>query len=354
MSWFNKTPHRPTAPLPGPNESVLNVKGFDRLNPSTQWKSPIRDLNAANREYAYIPAEGHLPFVDLAPRFIELMKLCWVHGKVNTGAKRGPVTIGANMAPNFPFNGPGRAQQAPANAPEYKKTLGPLDFQGLISDFKLTEKLERVNAYTFRGEGRSPLDIEAAGGLHPPVTRTDAYHVEKRIYPRFSKYMQKCYGLDVSMEQFNRAYNQVIFDGRDRLMIRCYVAWWDLVERESHHVGEMVKDQALKNFVSTSRYLGVAQDFASHAKKDPMWVFVMRVRGGFNIKGRHRYNNNPNEQEIAFPGPLPWEEVFAFRRQDTWGKLVGPIYMRKVFEAVNPAAYKEVFEILSGKPQKPV
>ena len=59
---------------------------------------------------------------------------------------------------------------------------------------------------------------------------------------------------------------------------------------------------------------------------------------------------HPGEGEIAYPGALPWNEVFGFRRSVKC-LFTGPVYLRQGFAARNPTAYQQIYELLSGKPQ---
>src|SRR5262249_43274967 len=103
MSWFTKkAPARPVAPSPG-GDRPLNIKGFDCLLPDPQYGATRGDWNNDRAEYAYIPAEGNLPFVDLAAKFVELIRHCWQLGQARPNAARGPVKIGMNAAPTVPM-----------------------------------------------------------------------------------------------------------------------------------------------------------------------------------------------------------------------------------------------------------
>ena len=77
----------------------------------------------------------------------------------------------------------------------------------------------------FRGDTRPPQAIQACDGFKPPITRTDQHYVEKTIYPEFATYMQKRYGVEVTMGQFNAAYQEKVTNRDERLVMNGYFAW---------------------------------------------------------------------------------------------------------------------------------
>src|SRR5262245_55001577 len=75
-------------------------------------------------------------------------------------------------------------------------------------DWGATNEFTRVNAYTFRGEeSRPPKVVEEAGGFHPPITRTDQWYVDNKVFPHFQDYMKRRFQMNLTREQFNRVYN---------------------------------------------------------------------------------------------------------------------------------------------------
>ena len=42
----------------------------------------------------------------------------------------------------------------------------------------MAKDLERINAYTFRGDDREPYEVMKAGGFNPPASRTDDRYLE--------------------------------------------------------------------------------------------------------------------------------------------------------------------------------
>src|SRR5581483_6990324 len=96
----------------------------------------------------------------------------------------------------------------------------------------------------------------------------------------------------------------------------------------------------------------VAKGFAA----DSGWVYVTLVQGGFLVpdKGKHVWTSVFGEQEIALPAPIPWSNVFGFRkvaRLPGGVKFVGPVYLRRRLQAKNAKIHTECYELLSGKVQ---
>jgi hypothetical protein len=340
-------PQQPPQPPSRPGQAAppLTFSGFDCLPPdpafagqrTPSWWSP-------GVHVPLIRAERGLPFVDLAPRMVELIKHCWKNTAVSDPEQRGRLFVGTggtrpqHLAGQFQNHG-------------YAKQVTPLSsVSSIAEDWTDLGKIPRVNAYTFRGDhGRTPRDIEKAGGFHPPVTRTDSYYVNNFIYPRFSGYMQRRFNVDISKEQFARIYAQKVVLPEDRLAMRNYFVWRSLVEQESHHVVRMVADETLMGYISTSSSIGVAMGFATRGANDG-WVYVTRVRGGFRMDKRATAKDYA-EHEIAFPGTLAWSDVFGFRKYTKKTGFEGPIYVRQAFAAQNAKAYQQIFELLSGKDQ---
>jgi hypothetical protein len=134
-------------------------------------------------------------------------------------------------------------------------------------------------------------------------------------------------------------------------MILDYSIWRALADREAVHMGRMLAEEAMKGYISTTRATTVAKAFA----KDGGWVYVSLVRGGFHVpeKGKTDWTKIFGEQELAFPGTIEWRDIFGFRQVSPSGgkRFVGPIYLRKGFETKNCTAFRQVHDLLSGKPQ---
>lgn len=306
------------------------------------------------QEDEFIQAEGKLPQVNLPAKMRELMDHCWKVASVPKAAPQLAVQLGGGRAQQFQR---AQASQHPADvirvtrlqSNEHVKQVSPLT-SGIGTypqDWNLANHLQRVNAYTFRGEvdSRGPRQVEAAGGFAPPITRTDQYYVDEYIFPYYAGYLKRRFGIDLTKDDFNRIYARVGLTPDDREALKIFMSWSKLVDNESHHIGRMTASQVLKNYISTSRGVATAISFAGIGG----WIYVTRVRGAFNLTKGHAYNTKEPERECAFPGTLPWSDVFAFRKSNG-SRMVGPLWLRAGFQAANPTAYQKVFQAMSNRP----
>jgi hypothetical protein len=373
VSFFTKKPpvrptnQTPAMPFRSAPAAPLAFAGFECLRPDPRFATvPYRRVEKG-QYIPYIKADGILPMMNLPAKLLELINHCWTAASAANGAQRGPLQIGMNAAPKVapahlpsPNHSRGvgtRQDQMQGKASEYVKQIGPLSQHEVARDWKLIADLERVNAYTFRGDKhRSPKDIEAAGGFHPPITRTDQRYVDEVIYPYFRDYLDRRFGAKLTKQQFAMVYNKQVVPPKYDQLLSSYFEWRGLVETESFHVPRMVRNQDLKAYVSTTRHIRVAERFATtDMSKDQStdgWVYVTHVRGGFNIPPQTQWVKI-DEQEIAYCGSIAWDDVVAFRECVAAPVgLTGPIYLRQSFQSRNPSACREVFEVLSGKQQK--
>ncbi|WP_321470547.1 hypothetical protein [uncultured Paludibaculum sp.] len=347
----------PTRPARQAPESYA---GFDCLQADDATHSYGRGWSGSatgdNRMLPYIQAEGDLPFVDIPAKLKELIDHCWKLGSVSQAAPRSHVQMGMGRV-----NALQQAQNSwkPADIiaanrikenGRYVKEVSPVNaYKTIAQDWKLTEQLERVNAYTFRGDSRNPRAVEADGGFHPPVSRTDKAYVETVVYPMFNGYMKRRFGMEIPIDQFHRIYHQTVTFPKDQMAMKTFFAWRALVDIESHHIARMMSSEILKNYISTSKDVGVAKNFT---KAKGGWIYVTLVRGGFHLTSDHQWGQGQrvSEQEIALPGSLPWTDIFGFR-QCVGCLLVGPLYLRQGFGTRNPSAHRQVFELMSNKRQ---
>lgn len=303
----------------------------------------------------FIPAEGNLQQPGLPRELQALINHPWRRATPR-GPRMGGVTMGKPVL-NW------AKQQGMIQEQPYFKQVAPLHspaspIQSATTalrekpEWKKIGELQRVNAYTFRGDRRPPMEIGKAGGFQPPITRTDSQYVEGTIYKQFAHYMNQRFGVEVPKDEFLRAYAQTVTQPSDRDLIRSYLSWAGLVQGESYHLGIMLAQEDLKAYISTTRAVTVAKGFAASGADG--YVYVTRVVGGFLIPGRgaHAWTELYGEQEIAHLGPVAWSEVFAFRQVGRKSaKFTGPLSIRKGLLKSNPAAYQEIFALLSGKKQ---
>jgi len=371
MATFT-APIRPTTALPPRTEDFMAMAPDPQFEGQEEWGSG--DWPASRPSIKAIKAETVLPFVDLPAKLQQLMHHCWKAAQASGGprgafqigasaarANHIPVTVRALQASRVPENIIEARNVQERNAP-YMKQVIPIKPNDAVkdhpaphltavipNDWGITNQLERVNAYTFRGDTRSPQAIQACDGFQPPVTRTDQFYVEDTIYPEFARYMRKRYGMEVTKAQFYAAYRQTVTNRDERLVMNGFFAWKSMVDNEAYHVGRMLANETLKGFVSTTKAIPVAKGFA----KPGGWVYVTLVQGGFLIpdKGKHVWTATFGEQEIALPASIPWSHIFGYRQVGEGKMFTGPIYLRRSLYARNPKAYGKCYELLSGKSQ---
>jgi len=310
----------------------------------------------------FIEADQKLPHVDLPAKLKEMMDHCWKKASHSPAATRGPIQIGGARQQAFnnlrPQIGGARMQANMMKAGTHTPMVSPTNFpakaphlEGIASDWSVMKELNRVNAFTFRGDSRTPGAIKTAGGFNPPVTRNDQTYVEGAMYDQFADYMKRRFQVTVDKRTFLEAYNKTFSTPDSKALLRELSLWQHLVHNESLHAGRMVANEALKGYISTTKAITVAKGFA----KSNGWVYLTLVQGGFEIpaKGKHAWTQIFGEQEIALPCALEWKNIFGFRQIAPQGplKFVGPIYMRKGASGMSQGAMNQALDLFSGKPQ---
>ncbi len=338
--------------LPVAGDTSLSAE-FDCFHPNEDFaKGEARGFKSYMGKVPNLPfikAEKSLPPADL-PKMIEYMiHHSWQSSKKPTTQRSGLV-IGAGLrqAANVVDAARTVARPVSPHAPVDNKP----HLSQIATDWKLMGRQLRVNAYAFRGDSRSPVDIKQANGFQPPNTRTDQRYVDGTVYKGFSSYMERRYGITVSLQTFQKAYAGAATSEHEREMVHNYFIWRTLSDNEALHLGRMLACEDLKGYTSTTRSLVVAKGYA----KPDGWAYVTLVRGGYLVlaKKATAWTSIFGEQEIALPGPIKWTKVFGFRKVDEpSGKFVGPVYLRNNFEARNPDAFKECHELMSGRSQEP-
>jgi hypothetical protein len=365
------TPARPNTAAP------FHLSDFDVVAPDPEFARQEQPASTSwvGGPLPFIPAESTLPFVDLPGKLIELIDHCWKSGSAPTQIPRaGQFQIGAGARTghvpgikNALLNGSspeGTLRGVELRNADYRKQEHPLSdvargtaphLRSIVpNDWKVTLQLQRVSAYTFRGDKRGPKDVRGHGGFNPPITRTDQYYVDNVMYDQFNSYMRRRFGFTqgIPKDVFDRAYKKACTSPDDRMVMQNFCVWRSMVENEAYHLGRMMFKEALKGYISTTRAVTVAKGFA-RGNGGPGWVYLTQICGGFLVpeKGTHEWTQSWGEQEIALPRPIPWDLVFACRETRSAGTFTGPIYMRRGFATRNAHAYKEAFELLSGRVQ---
>lgn len=270
-----QTPAGAPAPERPKPEAPLLVSDFEAIvaDPNFAKEEMPGNVSWLGGTLPFIKAEGGLPFVNLPAKLLELVQHCWTAGQrpqdpripnnptIGAGARVNhiPNTVSALQGQRTPQGIIGARLVQDRNLP-YQKQVHPLSggddpiphLASIVpTDWKVTEELTRVNAYTFRGDTRPPLQIEAAGGFHPPIQRNDQQYVDGTVFPKFRDYMMRRFQIKLDKAEFDRAYKKHVVFEQDRMVIQNFCVWTSMVENEAYHVGRMLSSETLKGYIST-------------------------------------------------------------------------------------------------------
>ncbi|HEY4354792.1 MAG TPA: hypothetical protein VGN16_03515 [Acidobacteriaceae bacterium] len=303
---------RTNATLPEDYDAV-NIKEFDAefniipVPDQTQAKANALVCNESNMNY--IKSNLRMAPLNLQDFYTQMAKRQWQAAQPFVSRTSSPMHVAKGMLAI------GARRDLGAN-PMLADNSRPMMPGGHATDWNLIPGLERVNAYAFRGDKRSPRSIKDAGGFQPPSTRTDKRYMEL-IASRFAAYMKKRFNQDVveaDVVQYIRGKGEA---GRAFME---YEMWRSILKKEEMHIGRMVADEFLRGYISTSRNVNTAYSFASmtsaDGKRQPIYaVYALHSDGGFLLppSAQHVHGTKGTEAEIAHPGPLPWNKVVAFR-----------------------------------------
>ena len=340
---------------------------YEPLDFAAEEEPGSLDWPKKNGTLDYIRSMTAGPLPPLDPRLEALLDHAWKSAKPSNPmppppgapfiaghrAPPPPNSIGAHRVPNV-----ANPVYTPITVPPVKHPSATFNLQTLAAphlktafaqDWNLQKDIPRVRAFAFRGDTRTPQLIRGAGGFQPPITRNDSSYLEKAVYPQFSQWLKARARVEISLQQFLACVQATMTDRKVLQDFIYYGTWRALVAQEQFHLGRMLANETLKGFVSTTRATTVAKGFA----KTNGWVYLLMVDGGYLVpdKEKHSWTTIFGEQEIAFPGSVPWNKIFAYRNVGG-GKFTGPIYMRKGFEASEPKAVMDVYQLLSGKRQR--
>jgi len=202
----------------------------------------------------------------------------------------------------------------------------------------------RVNSYGFRGDNRAPSGIKNAGGFNPNYTRPA--HIAEA----------KDKGIDAAIAE-GLAREEVMKNARS-LDLPGFKNALDLPA--------YILAQQLGGYISVTRSYAVAKFFAAGMggttdQRGPGWVYACFVEGAFVLppKGsiipaegtRPEIKVPYNEQELAMPGVLDWEDVIGCRRVDANGVFTGNIFMRASMFQEDADSAIQIWKLLSGESQ---
>jgi hypothetical protein len=289
-----------------------------------------------------------------------LVKALWKGAEPTAGVTRGAVRIGnerhADQRPRLAAirdraaNAPFRPQVAPTGADSFNEGEMALDWKAM-------DQIQRVSAFTFRGDRDGPNTlINVRKGFKPPATRTDRSYLEGAIYEHFASYLQRRYGRALTQKDFLAAVDQTVGGRAAQETLVAYMLWRKLVEKEQFHLGRMTVDECLKAFISTSTSLPVSMYFATGRGTGAGWMYVTLVSHGFSVPNfavgdgnNHKWATG--EHEIAKMGSIDPADIVGFRHVADLHTLDGPVYFRESFRKSESHPFARLFDILSGMPQ---
>lgn len=234
----------------------------------------------------------------------------------------------------------------PANAPP-----GTGDYlKGIARDWTHQLDIQRVTGYCFRGDTRSPKEIkEKYKGFHPNSTRDDdKNYMEKKVFPAFQDYLDRRFKKKITLNEFNDALNKSMDQDKRKLFIE-YSVWRELLRGEEMHLGRMMANELFKGYTSNTKSVLVAKGYTY----SDGWVYCLLIEGGYLVpkRGEDEWTMIFGEQEIAYPGSVPWSSVYGFRHV-TNKKFEGPVYLHANFLGFDKAPAETVYNLLSGQDQE--
>ena len=231
--------------------------------------------------------------------------------------------------------------------------------------------LPRINGYAFRGDSRPPSSIKAAGGMLPGATRDDYYqYMLEQI--ELKDLENKLKVTDPSTQAYKDLMSQkesIDISLRSKEYIdKDYKRWTTI----GGHLGPetssalnlhiYIKQQFMGGWVSLSKSLKIAKFFATGrggtttgGKGQEGWVYAIFYEGGVEIpaaKKTFEFNGEKGhvpyeEQEIAVPGTIDWDDIVACRKVLGSGSFTGHLYVRESLLRDDPKAFSAIFDALS-------
>jgi len=168
------------------------------------------------------------------------------------------------------------------------------DKSAIAADWDFHRTLERTNAVTFRADGRRPYDILVKKpppgwepGFNPPISRAlskDPFYLKNNIFNAFKEYLKRRYDRDIGVDQvtFVAAVNKELVTPEAQALVYEYLVWLSITKKQSAHLGRMLENEALKEWISTSRCLDSSLSFAMRGTH-PGWIYVQVVHAGYVV-----------------------------------------------------------------------
>ena len=323
---------------------------YNNMREFTAWHPWGDKPNHTKRNDGYIPMKDRfVKQFDYSTEMKNVMELGWKASNGSIGPKNLPkMTLGAARP-----MGPNAAAINAAKSP-LRRGLGHAVVN--YSDFDHITKFEQVAAYAFRGDSRTPEQIQAADGFHPPASRTDSFYQET-IANHFMAYLERKEGVKLqgqAAEDFKqKVLGYIRGKGEAGRKFAEYEAWRTLLSKEEMHIKYMTGNSFLKAYVSGTRDVTFAKEASSGiaggagAVKTLAvgngFVYVLRIKSGFMLKPGVGGLSIP-EGEIAHLGPIKWKNVYGFRNVADGED----VYIRNMFDQEDNAAFKLVLASLSN------
>jgi len=344
---------------------------FEPFQPNPQYSWKTRRPARRDQWPTVVPVHGPAVVNTLEDIMYKMMDISWRFSEPEAGVLRGmagghnynPMVIGTHGMPQSlakvfvpPQGYHPQVRPTGTNLP-----VMMTDKSAIARDWHLHEGLERTNAVTFRADKRPPYKILVEAppppwqpGFNPPISRAlskEPYYLANGIYSAFKGYMKRRYQRDIGdSATFVAAVNKELVTPQAKELLYEYLVWLSITKKESAHLGRMVENEALKEWISTARCLDASLVFANMGGT-PGWMYVVIVHSGYVVPfaAREELEWGTAETEIAQFGSIPADRIVGFARFSYTGPDT-PIFIRKSFRKDEPKACDRIFDALSGAP----
>lgn len=367
LSPFGKKSSAPSAPSslpapPAPPPEPVPIRdrtlpGFPDFEAWRPWPTAAVRHSPQNVDYIALVGPPHRP-IDANAALRNLVERGWRTASRPTAAPAFGSRMGTHRA-GTPLRNPAAHPQAP-----FRRGLGTAP----ANNWQHMKLFDQVNAVAFRGDRRSPTEIRAAGGFHPPATRTDAAYA-RAIAEGFYLYLKRRDGLNLDhdrdlKEHWMREMAEYVLRPptlEERKFFAEYHFWRQVLQGEEMHLLKMTNESFLKGYVSTTRDASKAHEGAAGSLGGSLqggltgetgWIYVVKVYGGFLLKeGVQGYDKK--ESEIAHLGSVPWDDVVGFVHRyvpdfaNGGGKYDSTFWFSKYFRVTHYPQFKQALAQLS-------
>ncbi len=242
---------------------------------------------------------------------------------------------------------------------------------------------KKVSGYGFRGETREPGEIKSARGFLPNATR-DTPGWQLSIISKLLDYALELYDKNDRHAPTRSTYvidrvesgKTTIVSVKDPAQLRALFLDAEQARIDEEHPGLgiplhrhqfqplnlpfFLRDQTSGGFISLSKSIGIAKNFASGVPTGepapgttrtamPGYVYACYFEGAFQIPPATPDGVPFDEQEVSMPGLVEWVDVVGWRKTDASGKFCGPIHLRSSTIASDLPAMHAIWLLLSGK-----